>query len=139
MTTATFTDSSPKWTPGEDFPYVMRLTNQRAIALMIPKAWVLLDKTGEVCLRPPAVRWLDRLRTLFSGLPQTPTPGFIRTLRQAMNLTQDQLAHRIGVNKITVSRWERGTMKPNPNAIQAIAKLRAQALRRGLPVDAEPR
>jgi DNA-binding transcriptional regulator YiaG len=125
------------WLPGQDYPYVMQLAGERAIAITLPATWVLLDKSGEVCLRPPAVRLLDRLRALFHAMPQSPTPGFIRTLRQAMNLTQEQMARRIGVNKITVSRWERGSMKPNPAAVKALFKLRSEALRRGLAVDAQ--
>jgi hypothetical protein len=124
-------------TPGEDLPYVMSLPGRRAIALTIPAAWVVVDRNGEVCLRPPAVRWLDKLRALFSRVADVPTPGFIRTLRQAMNLTQEQLGQRMGVNKITVSRWERGTVKPSRQAVNTLVRLRASALRRGLLIEAE--
>src|ERR1700722_10049669 len=67
-TTATILERELEWAPGEDLPYVMHLPGQRALALTIPAAWVVLDKTGEVCLRPPAVHWLDKLRALYSRL-----------------------------------------------------------------------
>jgi len=136
-TTATILERELEWAPGEDLPYVMHLPGQRALALTIPAAWVVLDKTGEVCLRPPAVHWLDKLRALYSRLETTPTPGFIRVLREAMNLTQAELAQRIRVNKMTVSRWERGTAKPSDQAIKLLVKIRASALRRGLLVEAD--
>jgi transcriptional regulator with XRE-family HTH domain len=36
----------------------------------------------------------------------------IRNARLAASLTQEQLAHRVGVASITVSRWERGKHEP---------------------------
>lgn len=104
------------------------------IALTIPAEWVALDKTGEVCLRPAAVHWLDKLRALYTPIDRTPTPGFLRTLRQALNLTQAELGRRVGVNKITVSRWECGAAKPGVQAIQSLIRVRAAALRKGLPI-----
>ncbi|MFI5380801.1 MAG: helix-turn-helix domain-containing protein [Tepidisphaerales bacterium] len=124
---------------GADLPYVMRLPGQRALALTLPADWVVIDKTGEPGLLPPAVRWLDRMRALFSRMQPTPTPGFIRTLREAMNLTQEQFGRRLRVGKMSVSRWERGTMQPGDDAVRAMVRLRAGALRRGLLVDAERR
>jgi hypothetical protein len=132
MTTTTPYDARTNGKSQEDFPYVMRLPGQRAVALTIPADWVLLDKTGEMCLRPPAVRWLDKLRAIYGRIEAEPTPGFIRTLRQALKLTQEQLGRRLGVNKITVSRWERGAIKPGAQAIKSLGKLRVGALRRGL-------
>jgi transcriptional regulator with XRE-family HTH domain len=43
-------------------------------------------------------------------MPKKETMGMrIRRLREAANLTQDQLAKRCGVNKSAVSQWEMGT------------------------------
>ena len=138
MRTAT-QESSPPWSAGSDLPYVMRLPDQRSVALTLPAEWVIRDKTGVTCLRPPAVRWLDRMRSLFTGIRPTPTAGFIRTLREALNLTQQQFGERLGVGKMSVSRWERGTMKPAEPAVKAMVRLRAAALHRGLLVDADKR
>lgn len=45
----------------------------------------------------------------------------IRLRRQALRLTQQQLADELGVNRTTVSAWERGTMAPEKHegAIEA--------------------
>ncbi|MFN0012213.1 MAG: helix-turn-helix domain-containing protein [Phycisphaerales bacterium] len=55
----------------------------------------------------------------------------MRTLREALGLTQAQLSERLGVDSMTVSRWERGTVKPSPAAVKALDKLRRDAGRRG--------
>jgi DNA-binding XRE family transcriptional regulator len=136
MNSAAMHTSSHKQSTAEDYPYVMRLSGQRAIALTIPGNWVVIDKTGAVGFRPPAVRWLDKLRALYMRISQSPTPGFIRTLRQAMNLTQEQFALKVGVGKMSVYRWESGTMRPSGRVMKALTKLRAAALRRGLLVEA---
>ena len=49
---------------------------------------------------------------------------FIRTLRQEMNLTQEQFAAEVGVVYPTVNRWENGHAQPSPMALKSIeAKL----------------
>jgi DNA-binding transcriptional regulator YiaG len=136
-TTATTRATEVEWTPGEDLPYVMRLPGQRALALSIPAAWVMRDKSGEICLLPPAINRLDKLRALYSRVDQTMTPGFVRVLREALNATQAEFARRLGVNKMTVSRWERGSSKPSSEILKSIAKVRAGALRKGLLVETE--
>ena len=47
----------------------------------------------------------------------------IKALRQRLNLTQEQLARRLGVSWATVSRWERGIGEPSPLAQKAIEGL----------------
>lgn len=37
----------------------------------------------------------------------------IRTLREGLNLSQEALAHRLGVSLFTVYRWEAGKTHPN--------------------------
>jgi DNA-binding transcriptional regulator YiaG len=123
--------------PAADVPYVMRLPGQCAVAVNIPAQWVVHDRTGAIGFRPPAVRLLDRLRALYARIEQPPTPGFILTLRQAMRLTQEQFGRRLGVGKMTVSRWERGAMHPGQEAVRSLTKLRGAALRRGILVDGE--
>ena len=54
----------------------------------------------------------------------------IRVLRQALGLTQEQLAARLGVSFPTVNRWENNHAKPSPLAmekIEALAKWLNQA------------
>lgn len=48
---------------------------------------------------------------------------WIRTLRRQLGLTQGQLAERLGVTFVTVSRWENGQARPNRLALRALAAL----------------
>jgi DNA-binding transcriptional regulator YiaG len=95
-----------------------------------------LDVTGELLFKPEAVRFLDRVRVLAMRVPKSPTPGFILTLREALGLTQVEYAARLGVDSMTVSRWERGAIKPGPAAIRALDKLRRESARRGVVIAA---
>jgi DNA-binding transcriptional regulator YiaG len=84
------------------------------------------------------VRAVDRLRAVFSAQQQM-TPGFVISLREAMGLTQEQFGRRLGVTKMTVSRWECGRMRPSPSVVAAIRRLQARAQREGVKIDGERR
>lgn len=45
----------------------------------------------------------------------------VRRFRKQQNLTQDELAHEIGMSGRTVSNWERGEETPSANAARALA------------------
>ncbi|HDY90152.1 MAG TPA: XRE family transcriptional regulator [bacterium] len=47
----------------------------------------------------------------------------IKALRKKLNLTQEQLAEKIGVSWRTICRWENSNIKPSPLAQKAIEKL----------------
>jgi type I restriction enzyme M protein len=51
----------------------------------------------------------------------------LRAIRAQLNLTQEQLAERLGVSFATVNRWEGGGSKPQRAAVEAIAALAAEA------------
>jgi DNA-binding transcriptional regulator YiaG len=40
----------------------------------------------------------------------------IKAVRQQLNLTQEELAHELGVTFATVNRWETGVFKPSKMA-----------------------
>src|SRR3954467_15136081 len=104
-----------KGLPGErraDVPYTMRLADGRTVFVLVPGAWTEVDVSGQVAFTPSAVRLLDRVRALAMAMPVSPTPGFFRTLRGALGLTQSQLAQRLHVDKLTVARWEWGKVRP---------------------------
>ena len=48
---------------------------------------------------------------------------FLKTLRKEKNLTQEQLAEKLGVSNRTVSRWETGTNMPDISLLLEIAEL----------------
>ena len=47
----------------------------------------------------------------------------IKQLREKLGLTQEQLAHKLGVTVKTVNRWERGKAKPSPMARRLLSVL----------------
>lgn len=47
----------------------------------------------------------------------------IKTLRNALNLTQEQFARKIGVTTVTVNRWEMQGVKPSRLAINRMNTL----------------
>lgn len=122
-----------------DFPYTMRLPDGRTVCLEIPGRWVTADRDGTPAFLPPAVAFLDRIRALYmSALDRPPSPGYITALREGLGLTQGKLGEQVGVAGMTVSRWERGTLRPSAESLKALEKLRREALRRGVVVAVPP-
>src|SRR5690606_8387530 len=58
---------------------------------------------------------------------QTPLPATLRAIRAKLDLTQEQLAERLGVSFATVNRWEGGGNKPQRAAQEAILALAREA------------
>jgi DNA-binding transcriptional regulator YiaG len=114
----------------------MRLADGRRLAVEVPARWVRHDRSGEVGFTMEGIRFLDRLRSLFSPMNMPPSPGFIRSLRDALNLTQTELGKRMGVDKLTVSRWERGELRPGKRSQRALQRIRATAIRKGISLSA---
>ena len=63
----------------------------------------------------------------------------VRELRERLGLTQSEFAREVGVEAATVSRWERGVMKPTALAIKMMEALAKRAERRGKAVAAQVR
>ncbi len=53
-------------------------------------------------------------------------PEKVKIAREKLLLTQDEIATALGVNSITVSRWETGKSEPNMKAKKAIREFCAQ-------------
>jgi type I restriction enzyme M protein len=60
-------------------------------------------------------------------ISDTNFPAILRSVRAALNLTQEQLAERLGVSFATVNRWEGGGNRPQRAAQEAILALAAEA------------
>ncbi|MYC97570.1 MAG: N-6 DNA methylase [Caldilineaceae bacterium SB0661_bin_32] len=65
-------------------------------------------------------------------------PATLRVLRANLDLTQEQLAERLGVSFATVNRWEGGASRPQKAARAAIAALAADIGIDAEAVSAEP-
>ena len=61
----------------------------------------------------------------------------VRTIRQQLNMTQEEFAHAIGITVGTVNRWENGRFRPSKLARATLLNL---AQRHGVSVEsaAEP-
>ena len=47
----------------------------------------------------------------------------IKTLRECLNMTQEELGKKIGVTGVTIMRYEKGQRKINVNALEKIAQV----------------
>jgi DNA-binding transcriptional regulator YiaG len=134
MKTATMTS----WVPGTDLPYAIPLGENRILGITLRANWLKADRSGQPLLLPRAVRAIDRLRAIFAS-QQMLTAGFITTMREAMGLTQNEFGRKLGVSKMTVSRWECGKMKPGPATARAIRQLQVKIRYEGVNIDGERR
>jgi DNA-binding XRE family transcriptional regulator len=126
----TLTDGKKSALP--DMPYTMRFSDGRTLAVLVPGRMTVKDLGGELCFTPAGTRFLDQLQDLFMPLDRTPSPALLRTLREALSLTQEQYGDRAGVDKMTVYRWERGELKPAERSVAKIQEIREQAIRHGV-------
>src|SRR5438132_11906770 len=55
------------------------------------------------------------------------TSSILRAIRAKLNLTQEELAERLGVSFATVNRWEGGSNAPQKAAREVIAALAHEA------------
>jgi DNA-binding transcriptional regulator YiaG len=126
------------WKPGMELPYIVPFGQGRMLAITLKAAWLKPDRTGQPLLLPPAVRALDRLRAVFTA-QENLTPGFIIALREATGLTQEQFGRKLGVTKMTVSRWECGRIVPSSLKSAAIRNLQSRVQHDGVKIDGEKR
>ena len=57
---------------------------------------------------------------------QWPIPSTLQAIRARPDLTQGQLAERLGVSFVTANRWEGGVITPQQAARRVIAPLAAE-------------
>ena len=51
----------------------------------------------------------------------------IKELRDKLNLTQEQLAQKVGVTFSTINNWEKGTRNPHPFLFQRLLEMAKKA------------
>ncbi|MEK6643839.1 MAG: helix-turn-helix transcriptional regulator [Planctomycetota bacterium] len=120
-----------------DYPFVMKLADGRRLFIEIPGRLMTEDRGGEPAFLPGAVKLIDQAQVLAMSLDTFragPSPGYITTLREALGMTQQEFGEKVNVDKMTVSRWERGTVRPSVEALKRIEKLRRGAVRRGVSI-----
>ena len=47
----------------------------------------------------------------------------IKAIRKRLGFTQTELANELGVNQVTVNRWENGKRKPSKLAVRQLERL----------------
>ena len=90
------------------------------------------QRDGETVFLPDAMDFLDKVQALAMKIESAPRPAHVTALREALGMTQAKFGAAVGVNKLTVSRWERGELKPGTAALKRLIKLQAGAVRRGV-------
>ena len=92
--------------------------------------------SGELSYTASAVRTLDRLRAILVQIDEHSSPGHIRTLRETLGLTQQELARKLKVTSQTISRWERGEAQPHAEALKKLRSIQLSARKKGITVRA---
>lgn len=114
----------------------MKLPDGRTLYIEVPGRWMMRDRDGTPAFMPQAVKFLDRVRALAVKLDRAPSPGFITALREGLSMTQQEFGEQVGVDKMTVSRWERGALRPSDESLAAVEELRRKAVRLGVTIPA---
>ncbi|TXM87691.1 helix-turn-helix domain-containing protein [Methylobacterium sp. WL116] len=81
--------------------------------------------TGEAYVEVPKVESLSRLTSELTALgiavrKHAPDPISVRSVREALHLSQAQFALRFGLEEATVKNWEQGKSRPNATAMTLI-------------------
>ena len=118
------------------YPVTLCLEDGRTLFVELPAKLVRHDRDGTVGYTVEGMRRLDQLRAVATEMGQRPTGGHIAALRGALGFTQSQLGDRIGVDKLTVSRWERGEVRPGAASVRRLQRLRQAAGRKGIVLNA---
>lgn len=58
-----------------------------------------------------------------------PSPALARAIREAAGVSQGRLADELGVDRVTVTRWEGGLRRPRGSTAARYAELLAQLKR----------
>ena len=113
-------------------PYTMKLSDGRTVFVEVPGRMALRDRSGQWAFTPEGVRLLDRVRALSLQPSAPPSPAFLASLREALGLTQAQLGRRLGRDRLTISRWECGSLRPSPQALQKLYTLAREMKEAGI-------
>jgi transcriptional regulator with XRE-family HTH domain len=58
-----------------------------------------------------------------------PSPALARAIREAAGVSQGRIAEELGVDRVTVTRWETGLRRPRGERASAYAELLSQLKR----------
>lgn len=118
--------------PNPGVPYTMKLADGRTVFVEVPGRMATRDRDGEAAFTPEGVKFLDRVRALAMQPTSAPSPAFLLSLREALGLTQAQLGQLLGRDKLTISRWERGTIRPGAEVLKKFYDLARKRKKTGV-------
>ena len=117
----------PDWVP-----YVMPLPDGRSVFVRVPAHLTGRDRGGSLTFTAEGTRYLDRVQVMAMETPPDPTPGYLRTIREALRMTQAEFAKRVGRSTITIKKWEAGDARPGKEAVTKIRRIVDKATRQGV-------
>jgi len=124
------TDSKDNLSRG--VPHTIGLADGRTVYVEVPSRMVARDRSGELAFTREGVRFLDRVRALATEPSPAPSPAYLAALRESLGLTQAQLGTRIGRDKLTISRWECGVLRPSAEALNRFYELAREMKQKGV-------
>jgi DNA-binding transcriptional regulator YiaG len=74
------------------------------------------------CVRHMSVN-LEKILTKARMRALLPAPAICKLIREQSNLTQDDIAEAVGVDRASISRWESGDQSPRGAARETYAAL----------------
>jgi DNA-binding transcriptional regulator YiaG len=85
------------------------------VILQNPPAWVC-DQCSGVALDGEVIDTaMQAVIVLLIEIPERFGPDLAKLLRRLLGLTQQELAERMGINRVTVANWECGKNEPSPH------------------------
>jgi len=113
-------------------PYTMLLPDGRSVFVRIPGRMVEHDRSGEMMLTPAGGQLLDRIQAMAQKTPTSPSPGYIKTVREALGLTQPAFARALGRSTVSIKKYEAGDTRPGKEVVQRLQRLVDKATQRGV-------
>jgi len=113
-------------------PYTMPLPDGRTVFVRVPGRMVEYDRGGEMMFTPEGGRFLDRIQVMAMRTPSAPSPGYIKTVREALGLTQPAFAKALGRSTVSVKKYEAGDARPGKDVVQRLRHLVDKAAGQGV-------
>ena len=121
-------------TSEETVPYTLTLPDGNLLFLRLPTRMTGRDRDGSLTFNAEGLQVLDKIQVLAMKTPPKPSPGYLKTVRAALGVTQADFAQRLGYSTISVKKWETGNARPGAAAVKKIQKLVERCGRAGLRV-----
>ena len=90
------------------------------------------DRSGELAFTLEGVRLLDRVQALAMEPRRIAQSRVPRHASRVLGLTQAELGRLVGRDKLTISRWERGALRPGPDALRKFYELARKRKHKGV-------